>query len=384
MQAVETDQAPPRTDPRVEQFRAMYHAEFGFVWAAARRLGVPAAALEDAVQEVFITAYRRLDELHYEVSPRGWLYGVTRRVASRHRRGESRRIRRLAAFGEVAVGSTEPHARRDAARTLEALLGNLPQGTREVWELTELLGMSGPEIAGELGLPLNTVYSRLRLARAQLCAAAGAVEALTEAARREEQPPPEAARRSWALIVPALGREGPATLAAAWAGRAAMATTLVAAVAVAIAVARGPRRAQEVREGPVLDVAKDMTVRAGPVEQVPLAAAPAVAEAPRRAVVRPAPTDPLAAEVALIDRARAHLAADEPGAALAVLGVHAREFPRGALLDAREAARVEALCEDGRAAEAEAAARTLVAGLSGSPLARRFERYACEKKREGS
>ena len=40
--------------------------------------------------------------------------------------------------------------------------------------MTELLGMSGPEIAGELQLPLNTVYSRLRLARAQLLASSAA------------------------------------------------------------------------------------------------------------------------------------------------------------------------------------------------------------------
>jgi RNA polymerase sigma factor (sigma-70 family) len=383
MHLADIDRAPTRTDPRAERFRALYRGEFGFVWAAARRLGVPPAALDDAVQEVFITAYRRLDQLYYEVSPRAWLYGVTRRVASRHRRGAVRLARRLAAFGEVqASEGVEPHAERDAARTLAALLDHLPRETREVWELTELLGMSGPEIAGELGVPLNTVYSRLRLARARLHALAADAEALASAARREEQPPPGAARRSWALIVPVLGREGAlAGIVGAWtASRAAMATTLIAATVAATRVVPVEREAPVQRAAPVVAAAEELPVRTD-LPPAPVAAAPSVQVEPRRAAARQvAIVDPLAAEVALIDRARAHLTGDEPGAALAVLATHAREFPRGVLVDAREAARVEALCREGRAAEAEAAARLLWAQLPGSPLARRFEGYVCEEK----
>ncbi|MFY0532380.1 sigma factor-like helix-turn-helix DNA-binding protein [Nannocystis pusilla] len=60
-------------------------------------------------------------------------------------------------------------------------------------ELTELLGMSGPEIAAELELPLNTVYSRLRLARARLLELAASPELLASEvaeSRRREAPRP--------------------------------------------------------------------------------------------------------------------------------------------------------------------------------------------------
>ena len=77
------------TDPRITRFEALYRDHFGFVWAAARGLGAPEAALPDVVQEVFITAYRRLDEIDLHrpgakgVGPRGWLYAVTRRWSVR-------------------------------------------------------------------------------------------------------------------------------------------------------------------------------------------------------------------------------------------------------------------------------------------------------------
>lgn len=87
--------------------------------------------------------------------------------------------------------------------------------------------------------------------------------------------------------------------------------------------------------------------------------------------------DDLAAEVALLDRARARLDARDAEGAAALLAAHARQFPRGALLDAREAAAVELLCLRGRRRDAEAAARRLTARLPDSVLARRFERFVC-------
>ena len=45
------------------------------------------------------------------------------------------------------------------------LLGNLAPLKREVFVLVEVHGMTAPEISHELGIPLNTVYTRLRAAR---------------------------------------------------------------------------------------------------------------------------------------------------------------------------------------------------------------------------
>jgi RNA polymerase sigma factor (sigma-70 family) len=330
---------PARADPRAEQFRAIYRAEFEFVWAVARRFGVSPAALDDVVQEVFLAAYRSLPHLQFEVSPRSWLYAVTRRVAWHHRRDATRLARRVAAFAAASPKPVDaPHERHEAAQWLERLLARLPRGSREVWEMTEVLGMRGQEIAAELELPVNTVYSRLRLARAQLLALSAEPEAVAAgvaALRREAAPPAKAELRGWAGLLPMLGSGGglPA-IASAWAtSRAAVAGTLLAAgTAVVVAVAPAPR-------GPADGPNHHMTEGRGDD-------APASRAGPD--------VDRLAAEIAWTDRARARLAAGDADGALALLAAHAREFPAGALLDAREAARVEAHCLRGRRGRAPA------------------------------
>ncbi|WAS97919.1 RNA polymerase sigma factor [Nannocystis punicea] len=398
---------------REARFRAIYDREFNFVWSAAKYFGIPAAARDDVVQDVFLTAYRRFDQVHYQVSERAWLYGVTRRVASHWHRGAARRERRLAALGDLTghVGEA-PHERHDAARLLERLLAHLPRGTREVWQLTELLGMSGPEIAAELELPLNTVYSRLRLARARLLELAANPELLAAevaADRRRSEAPPEAAPRTWALMVPLFGQGKLATVAAAWAtARAGVMTTLVVAGATAV-VAAAPVRQPARQADPVAAHAEDLprgtaTGRAGDAAPLDPDLSPETAAAPAfdlsSGTASPAPPgrvtrtaydqllapetsakssgrDDLAREVGLLDRARARLDAHDPAAAAQLLDAHAREFPRGALVDAREAAAVELLCLQARPAEAAAAAQRLAARLPDSVLARRFERFVC-------
>ncbi|PCC75361.1 RNA polymerase sigma factor, sigma-70 family [Nannocystis exedens] len=235
---------PQPDDSRIRAFRELYLAEFAFVWATARRLGVPPTLLEDAVQDVFMTAFRRLDEVRFEVSARAWLHGVTRRIASRYRRTAARLSRRLAAVAAVPIGPADPpQDRLAAAEQLERLLARLGGPTRAAFEMAELYGMSGPEIAGELGIPVATVYSRVRLAREQLLRELGGpgLERELSAARAREAPPPAAVQRTWAAMLPGLWTTrtglGLAVLATT---RAAVMTTLVAAAgAVAIAWPKG-------------------------------------------------------------------------------------------------------------------------------------------------
>jgi len=388
--AAATATAPPH-DPRLRRFEALYRGEFAFVWSAAQHLGVPPGTLDEVVQDVFLTAYRRLDHLRYEVSPRAWLFGVTRRVAFRYRRGAARRSRRLANFAELARPTHDaPQQRHDDAQQLARLLARLSEGTRNVWELTELLGMSAPEIASELGLPLNTVYSRLRLARRQLqdlAAAPEQLEAWRDAARDEHAPPPEAPQRGWALLLPALGNSGAAGAGVvAWAKtQAGLATVWISlgAAAIAVALARAPSPPADAPTEPRPDVARAPAPAPSPapppiITPIITPPAPTPPAAPRNMSPKPAQDDAgLAEEIRLIDRAHAQLAAHEPAAALATIAEHARRFPAGTLVDVRDAAQVTALCERGEALAAEAAARRLLARDPASAVAQRFENYRC-------
>ncbi|MBL9105419.1 MAG: sigma-70 family RNA polymerase sigma factor [Myxococcales bacterium] len=345
---------------RTRQFRAIYRSEFAFMWACARRLGVAPAVVDDAVQDVFLTAYRRLDHLRYEVSPRAWLYGVTRRVASHYRRGAHRRARKGEALRVAQPDNDPPQQRLDAARQLERLLAPLSPANREVFELVELLGMSGPEVAAELGQPLNTVYSRLRLARAQLqtAVAAADLDAAVAARKHLDAPPEDQSRRSWTLVLPLLGQASATTgIGATLFVRAAIATTLLVGAAV-LAVPQPPG-------------------------ETPPAPLPTITPASSSPAPRPPPSssppqdDSLAREVALLDQARARLAA--PADALALLATHAEQFPRGALVDAREAMRAEALCRHGEPAAAAAVVRELRRTHPDSAVARRLENFSCPR-----
>lgn len=374
--------------PRLPRFRELYRGEFGFVWAAAQHLGVPSGAVDDVVQDVFLTAYRRLDQLHFEVSPRAWLFGVTRRIAFRYRRGAARLARRHAAFAELArPAATAPQQRHDDAQLLTRMLGELGDGTRVVWEMTELLGMSAPEIASELGLPLNTVYSRLRLARSQLQAqvAADRLGSLRDAARQRHAPPPEAESRTWGLLLPVFGDPGLAAGLTAWIStQTAAATTMIVAAtaAIGLVVAREPARASQ----PLPASAPIAAVSPGPP---PLEAQPAI-EAPPPLPPPHAPKDMpkrthtetaadararLTEEVAAIDRVQARLAAGDPASALTEAADHARRFPAGTLADVREAARIDALCRLGDEPAAIDAARLLVRTFPVSAVAQRFANF---------
>ena len=148
---------------------ALYRAHFQFVWRSARRLGASPEGLDDVVQDVFLVVARQLEGFRGEASARTWLFAITLRVVREHRRSTYRHLRRVEAYAEAQPPeASDPIARSDAARTLLQLLDTLDDDRRSVYVLAELEGLTAQEIADGLGLNINTVYSRLRSARALL------------------------------------------------------------------------------------------------------------------------------------------------------------------------------------------------------------------------
>ena len=141
-----------------------------------RRWGVPDASVEDALQEVFVVASRKLSEFEGRSSHRTWLFGIALRVARGHRRARTHDEM----VEEPAADASGVDERVDAermARLLDRLLGDLDESQREVFVLAALHELSAPEIAEITGANLNTVYSRLRLARQSLARALAARQA---------------------------------------------------------------------------------------------------------------------------------------------------------------------------------------------------------------
>ncbi len=151
----------------LDDLEQLYREHFGFVWRAVRRMGVDEEVAEDLVQETFIVVHRRFTEYDGRSSPRRWLYILTRGVVANYRRRTERAGRR---HGLMSPPSSRPPpdevvAQGQAAVAVGRFLTELDPDKRAVFELTDIEGMSAPDIAVALGVKLNTVYSRLRAAR---------------------------------------------------------------------------------------------------------------------------------------------------------------------------------------------------------------------------
>lgn len=181
----------PAYADRERQFRVVYDAHVAFVWRNLRRLGVMDRDVEDKCQEVFVVAHRRWEEfVDRGHGPRAWLFQIVLRVASdarRHRRrhpvdpdgGIAQERQSVEAPQAAAV------ARKQALDLLDRALASIDMGRRAVLVLHEIEQMTAPEIARTLELPLNTVYSRLRVARVELDAELARLSS-ADLAREEE------------------------------------------------------------------------------------------------------------------------------------------------------------------------------------------------------
>jgi RNA polymerase sigma-70 factor (ECF subfamily) len=171
------DRTAEDAEARARAFRTLYETQLDFVWRNLRRLGVADADAEDRAQEVFVVAHRRFDEFEDRGrGPRAWLFQIVLRVASdarRHRRRHPEYPDGGDAVERVSVEPLQAEAmvRRDTLARLDGALSVLDLDRRAVLVLHEIEEMTAPEIAQVLNIPLNTVYSRLRVAREKLEAA---------------------------------------------------------------------------------------------------------------------------------------------------------------------------------------------------------------------
>lgn len=166
-----------------EAVRRLYVAH-----AAELRLGVGRLAgrdldPDDLLQEVFIVALRKPNDVLTADSPKAWLYGVAVKVAaSRRRTAKVRRFFGLDDVGDVASAESSSRSveQRDASRRVEQVLSKLSDKKREVLVLHELQGLPGEDIAAALRIPLKTVWTRLFHARKDFAAELARLELIEQ------------------------------------------------------------------------------------------------------------------------------------------------------------------------------------------------------------
>jgi RNA polymerase sigma-70 factor (ECF subfamily) len=168
-------------------FEATFEAEFDYVWVSLRRLGIPERDVEDVTHDTFMTVYKHFRSYDPARPIRPWLFAFACRVASDYRRLGRNAREQLTADGDapedlsqMAHNIESDVARREEAKLVEQAIAYIHEERRPVFILAELEEQPVPVIAEALGIPLNTAYSRLRLAREDFRNAARRLQASHE------------------------------------------------------------------------------------------------------------------------------------------------------------------------------------------------------------
>jgi RNA polymerase sigma-70 factor (ECF subfamily) len=152
-------------------------------WLAVRlRAVLPAADVEDVLQETFLAAWRGARGYRPQGACGGWLWGIARRQAAlllRRRGPAGQPVTVLTADLAAGPGAPDPAETAQFRADLEVAVATLgPAGSpdREVWRLMYEQDRPVAEVAELLGVPPGTVKSRAHRARRLLRAALRSAE----------------------------------------------------------------------------------------------------------------------------------------------------------------------------------------------------------------
>ena len=127
-----------------------------------------AADVDDLVHATFLAAAKSAARYDDRESRRPWLVGIAVQLLRRRRRSFGKLVAVLSSLCGSRTSSVDPrpalHARTDVGRALRLL----SEPKRVTFLLAELEGLSCPEIAVALNIPIGTVWTRLHAARCEL------------------------------------------------------------------------------------------------------------------------------------------------------------------------------------------------------------------------
>ena len=168
---------PEQAAAQRQSLDQLYRAHHQVIWRTVRRMGFSPEASADATHQAYVIAAERIDQI-YIGSEKAFLFSTAIRLAKTTRRKEQR----LELHEDIDLGTTsgggdeEAATRQTALQLLDRVLSRMDEDLVTVFSLFEMEGLSSPEIAELLEIPLGTVASRLRRARTVFRAAAERLE----------------------------------------------------------------------------------------------------------------------------------------------------------------------------------------------------------------
>ncbi len=146
-------------------FDDVYAGELRYVFNTLRRLGIPLRDIEDLTHDVFVVVHRKLADFDPSRPLRPWLFGIAFRVASQYRRKHSNRHEDLGVERSERSAASDPWPQARARDLVVKALDELEWEPRAVLILADIDEATANEIGDALEMPVNRVYSRLRIAR---------------------------------------------------------------------------------------------------------------------------------------------------------------------------------------------------------------------------
>lgn len=148
-------------------FERLYRAHLPRVTSLARWL-LGTDDVDDAVQDVFVRVWEKLDTFQGDAAFGTWLHRVAVNLLLRRRQRRAVQWSRHVASEPAMEAVAGPVRRPELRIALEGAVSTLPAGAREVFVLHDMEGYKHDEIATQLGIDPGTSRSQLHRARALL------------------------------------------------------------------------------------------------------------------------------------------------------------------------------------------------------------------------
>jgi RNA polymerase sigma-70 factor (ECF subfamily) len=154
-------------------FEELYRAHAGRLYSLAFRMLGNAADAEDQLQEIFLSAHRKLESFRGDAALGTWLYRLAMNQILDYVRSRAARSSQLTDGLDDTSLLMDATGHRLADRAidridLERALGELPEGCRAAFVLHDVEGLEHKEIAQVLGIAEGTSKSQVHKARLRL------------------------------------------------------------------------------------------------------------------------------------------------------------------------------------------------------------------------
>ena len=124
--------------------------------------------VDDLVSATFLAAAKSAARFDGRAACRPWLLGIAAQYLRRRRQGFGRWLKALSSLSRIQANAFDPRSALQARNDVDRALRAISEAQRVTFLMAEVEGLTCPEIAEALGIPVGTVWTRLHAARRNL------------------------------------------------------------------------------------------------------------------------------------------------------------------------------------------------------------------------